>query len=73
METPRRDVHIDTDEARAGSTPGIVRYVLFISIALVVVAFAVIWMTGALTSNQHNNAQENSQRAVAEQQQKSQE
>ncbi len=73
METPRREVHIDTDEARAGSTPGVVRYVLLIGIALVVIAFAVIWLVGASTSNQHNNATEDSQRAVAEQQQKTQE
>ncbi|WP_277601362.1 hypothetical protein [Sphingobium algorifonticola] len=32
--------HIATDKARAGTTPHIVRYVLFISLALVVVGMA---------------------------------
>ncbi len=37
---------IDTEEVRAGSTPGIVRYVLTISLILIVAAFAamlIIW------------------------------
>jgi hypothetical protein len=67
METNKNEIHVDQDEARAGSTPGVVRYILAISLVLVVIAFAVIVMTGALSSNQHNNAQEDSQRAVAEQ------
>ncbi|MEK7343871.1 MAG: hypothetical protein AABZ73_08625 [Pseudomonadota bacterium] len=37
--------HVSTDEARAGSTPHIVRYVLVISLALAVIAMLslVIW------------------------------
>ena len=35
------EAHLTTDEARAGSTPHIVRYILGISLALVVVAFAI--------------------------------
>ncbi len=34
--------HISTDEARAGGTPHIVRYVLSISLALAVLAMAVL-------------------------------
>jgi len=66
MDTNKDEIHLSREEARAGSTPGIARYVLAISLVLVIIAFAVIVMTGALTSNQGNNAQENSQRAVAE-------
>jgi len=66
MDTDKDEIHLSREEARAGSTPGIARYVLAISLVLVIIAFAVIVMTGAFTSNQHNNAQENSQRAVAE-------
>jgi len=66
MDTNKDEIHLSRDEARAGSTPGIARYVLAISLVLVIIAFAVIVMTGALTSNQGNNAQENSQRSVAE-------
>ena len=40
-----REVRETTTEARAGSTPHIVRYVLAISIVLIVVAFGVIlWL-----------------------------
>lgn len=69
MEAPRREVHIDKDEARAGSTPHVVRYVLIIGIALAIIALTVIWVTGAMNSNQDNNNQDDSARAVAEQQQ----
>jgi flagellar basal body-associated protein FliL len=66
MDTNKEEIHLDRDEARAGSTPGVARYVLAISLVLVIIAFAVIVMTGAFSSNQHNNAQESSQKAVAE-------
>jgi hypothetical protein len=72
METEGNEIHIDRNEARAGSTPGVVRYILAISLALVVIAFAIIVMTGALNSNQDNNRQDDSQRALAEQQHKPQ-
>lgn len=72
METQGREVHIDKTEARAGSTPGIVRYVLLISLALVIIAFAVIVLTGTMGANQSNNGVDDSARAAAEQQQKSQ-
>ncbi|HET9511347.1 MAG TPA: hypothetical protein VFO80_09375 [Sphingomonas sp.] len=35
--------HIDTDRARAGATPGMTRYILGISLVLVVVVFALIY------------------------------
>jgi hypothetical protein len=35
-------IDVTKTEARAGSTPGIARYVLMASLALVVIAFAVI-------------------------------
>ena len=41
-------VHETTTEARAGSTPGVARYVLIIGTALVVVLFAVIVLAGRL-------------------------
>ena len=34
--------HIDAERARAGATPGMTRYILGISLALVVVIFAVL-------------------------------
>ena len=38
-----RPIHVDTDEARGGSTPGITRYVLAISLVLVIIAFIAIY------------------------------
>ena len=38
-ETPE---HVTTTEARAGSTPHVTRYVLFVGTGLVIVAFAII-------------------------------
>lgn len=46
----RPDVPIveTTTQARAGSTPGVVRYVLFFSLLLVVIIFAVLFFFGRL-------------------------
>ena len=38
--------HLDTAEARAGSAPGVVRYILGISLVLVIVIFAGILLYG---------------------------
>jgi hypothetical protein len=38
-------IHVDTDDARAGATPHVTRYVLSIGLILVVIAFAVILLT----------------------------
>jgi hypothetical protein len=35
-------IHIDTDDARAGATPHMTRYVLGFGLVLVIIAFAVI-------------------------------
>jgi hypothetical protein len=67
METHGSEVHIESTEARAGSTPHVVRYILGISLALVIVAFAIIVMTGSLNSNHANNGVDDSARAAAEQ------
>jgi len=47
MERQGEEVHISTNEARGGSTPHIVRYVLGISLVLVIVALSAVWMMGA--------------------------
>jgi len=43
-----REIHKNTEEARAGSTPHIVRYVLSISLVLALVAMAVLLFWGAV-------------------------
>ena len=40
---PDRPIHIDQDDARAGSAPGVTRYVLAASLILVIVAFVAIY------------------------------
>lgn len=40
------EMHIATDRARAGSTPGIVRYVLGVSLFLAIAAMTMIWVIG---------------------------
>ena len=37
-------VQLDTDEARAGATPGMTRYILGFSLVLIIVVFLVIWL-----------------------------
>lgn len=52
MERHGEEVHIETEEARGGSTPHIVRYVLVISLVLAIGAMSLIWITGAMSSPQ---------------------
>ena len=52
MERQGDEVHVNTSEARGGSTPHIVRYVLIISTVLAIIALSLIWITGALSSAQ---------------------
>lgn len=49
MERIGEEIHIDTEEARAGETPHILRYVLGISLALAILALSAIWISGALS------------------------
>lgn len=52
MERQGDEVHIETNEARGGSTPHIVRYVLAISLLLAIAAMTFIWVTGAVSTEQ---------------------
>ena len=44
-------LHAETDAARAGSTPHIVRWVLAISLFAAIVLLSIIWITGAVTQS----------------------
>ncbi len=46
------ETHVDTNEARGGETPHIVRYILIISLVLAIGALSAIWMFGAARSEQ---------------------
>lgn len=52
MERQGEEVHISTSEARSGSTPHIVRYVLAIGLLLAILALSAIWITGAVNAPQ---------------------
>ena len=40
-------IHLDGDEARGGSTPNVVRYVLLTSLGLAVLAMSAVWISRA--------------------------
>jgi hypothetical protein len=42
MANPDDRTELSTDEARAGATPGMTRYILAISLVLIIVIFAVM-------------------------------
>ena len=43
MADPNDRVRLETDEARAGATPGMTRYVLGFGLALIIIAFVVVY------------------------------
>lgn len=42
------EVHLDDDEARSGSTPNVVRWMLVFGLLLAVVAMSAIWISRAI-------------------------
>jgi hypothetical protein len=48
MANDNEQVHVSTDEARAGATPGMTRYVLGASLLIIIVIFALILLWGRL-------------------------
>jgi hypothetical protein len=54
MPTQGDEIHADVDQARAGSTPNVVRWVLGISLLAVIVLLTAIWVIGAASSDQNN-------------------
>ncbi|WP_159977069.1 MULTISPECIES: hypothetical protein [unclassified Novosphingobium] len=65
METRTQEVHIDEEDARSAETPGVVRYVLMISLALAIIALSVIWLTGSLSTPETGGTADTA-KAVAE-------
>lgn len=51
MHTEGQEVHESTEEARAASTPNIVRWVLAISLLAAIVLLSAIWIFGAATTD----------------------
>lgn len=46
------EVHISTDDARGGSTPNVMRWVLIISVVLAVILLSASWMLPAVTQSE---------------------
>ncbi|HYD23724.1 MAG TPA: hypothetical protein VEB68_02935 [Croceibacterium sp.] len=49
MDDESHEPHFETDAARGGSTPHIVRWILAISLFAAIALLSVIWITGAAT------------------------
>ena len=60
------ELHSETDSARAGSTPHIVRWILAISLLATIVLLSIIWITGAATQSD-DEAQISATRAIQSQ------
>lgn len=58
------EIHIETDNARAGATPHIVRWVLGISLAAAILILSAIWMTGALLHDAERKAADDAHEAA---------
>ncbi|MFM5917311.1 MAG: hypothetical protein ACKOOL_07245 [Novosphingobium sp.] len=58
MERQGDEVHLGTEEARSGKTGMGVRYVLMLSLALVVVLYAAVWLIGSGGPKQSGQAAE---------------
>ena len=66
MEKRGPAVHLDQDEARAGSTPRVVRYMLLISFTLAIIALSTIWIVGAANRSGENGGHADTEGAVQE-------
>jgi hypothetical protein len=49
MEREGDEVHVSQEEASGGAQPHIVRYVLGVSLLLIVVLMSAIWILGSVT------------------------
>lgn len=58
MDRQGEEVHVSTEEARGGQTGMGVRYVLAISLALVIVALSALWLLGSGGPGQSGQAAE---------------
>ncbi len=64
MERQGDEVHIETDEARGGSSPNIVRWILAISLFAAIALLSLIWITGAATRGEPETSAEERARAL---------
>ena len=62
------EIHTDVDEARAGSTPNVTRWVLTFGLLGAIVLLTIIWVTGALVTgpSKSQNANDHNLQAQAQ-------
>jgi len=48
MDDNNKEIHIEDDDARAGATPGVMRYVLGFSLLLAIIAMTLVWIIPSL-------------------------
>ena len=58
MDRQGEEVHVNTQEARSGKTGMGVRYVLALSLALIIIAFVALWLLGSSGPAQSGQASE---------------
>jgi hypothetical protein len=68
MPTEGNEIHTDVDDARAASTPNVVRWVLLISLFAAIVLLTAIWVIGAASSDQNNQTVDAQVRAAQDKQ-----
>ena len=56
MEDRDGEFHMETDEARGGSTPNIVRWVLAIGLLLAIVGMSLAWIIPAVSRGENKHA-----------------
>lgn len=61
-----QQVRVSQDEARAGESTGVMRWVLLASLLLAIVAMTVIWVTGALSQDESESQGTATARAEAQ-------
>jgi hypothetical protein len=66
MERQGEEVHFETDEARGASTPNIVRWVLGISLVAAILLMSAIWIFGAASRVEGDDAAEARTRVLQE-------
>lgn len=52
MEKHSNQTHVSTEDARAGETSNVMRWVLAAGLFLAIAALTIIWVTGALVTPQ---------------------
>lgn len=64
MEQRNGELHAETDEARAGSTPNIVRWVLLVGLLLAIILLSATWMIGAASVDEQDRHQNVSRQII---------